>query len=475
MKNILILFNVIVISMILTDLGNAQITTWRRVYGGQYPDYGEYGIQTYDGGYIITASQLYQGGGNIMLKIDSSGNEEWIKSIDSTGTGKCIQQTIDSGYIIAGNSSGYAKLIKTDKSGIVEWRKLYPINGSGSTFTKIKILKNGNFIMSGFGMFPSKAYIVETDSLGTIINNLAFSNNSNTARAYDICESSDGSFYITGVTEVNNRAKTLLARVSNNFKLYWTKGFGTEGEGDAQSGVTIIFESENEFFITGSYSNFYSSEAHYTKIDSFGNINFQKVLSQSNETYSMCKTTSGNYAITGIFGTTSDDIVFLLLNKKGDIISRKLFNSSGIEGDFSQSIIESTDKGFLITGFTSYQHASDLDYNIYVIKTDSIGNSPVSINNVDNETPFTFKLYQNFPNPFNSQTKIKFDIASSMRIIITLWDIRGKIIKTLFNDKLNAGSYEFIFDFPEISSGVYFYTMNSNNALVDTKRMIFLK
>lgn len=461
--------------LLTNNLTKAQIITWSRVYGGSSPEYGRYGIQTFDGGYIITASRHSQGYGNLLLKLNSYGIEEWSRIIDTVGLGICIQQTKDSGYILAGGSSGFAMLQKTDKSGNVLWKRLYTINNEGSTFSKVKITSSGDLIMCGVISFPSKAFVVKTDSNGEVINNLSFPYNTFPADAYDICESNDRFFYLTGIAEVNNKVKTLIAKISSNIQLMWTKSYGTEGEGDSQAGVSIISDSDTDLFLTGQYSYFYSSEAHFTKIDSSGNVIFQNVLHQTNSSNEMCKTKNEDFAIIGEFATTSDDIIFLLLNKKGEVVSRKLFNSNGFEGDFSHSIIESMDKGFLITGFTSYLNTSQLDYNIFVIKTDSLGNAPVSIKTISTVTPDSYKLYQNYPNPFNSQTKIKFDLKNSQSIIITLFDVNGKKIKSLFEGNIYSGTYDINFNSLEFPSGVYFYSLILNNNIIDTKRMIILK
>ena len=95
-----------------------------------------------------------------------------------------------------------------------------------------------------------------------------------------------------------------------------------------------------------------------------------------------------------------------------------------------------------------------------------------------------FKLYQNFPNPFNPKTKISFEVPSRSRVNITVYDIAGKQTATLTDGIFDKGMHEAIFDpgvFPDVSSGVYFYRINFNSLndkkmfFSETKKMIYLK
>lgn len=91
-----------------------------------------------------------------------------------------------------------------------------------------------------------------------------------------------------------------------------------------------------------------------------------------------------------------------------------------------------------------------------------------------------FKLFQNYPNPFNPTTKIKFSIPSyginkqSEKITLRIYDILGKEIKTLVNNKLRPGIYEVEFNASCLASGVYIYKLTSSS-FVDTKQMLLVK
>jgi hypothetical protein len=100
--------------------------------------------------------------------------------------------------------------------------------------------------------------------------------------------------------------------------------------------------------------------------------------------------------------------------------------------------------------------------------------SLTSIKTISNEIPEEYKLYQNYPNPFNPTTKIKFDLSKSTYTRLLIYDILGREIVMLVNEKLNAGSYETEWMGSGFPSGVYFYTILTES-FTETKRMVLVK
>jgi len=85
-------------------------------------------------------------------------------------------------------------------------------------------------------------------------------------------------------------------------------------------------------------------------------------------------------------------------------------------------------------------------------KFTTIGSSYITGNS---EVPKEFMLYNSYHNPFNPSTKIKFDIPKSSFVKLIVYDILGREIKTLVNEKLNAGRYEINWDGSGYPSGLY--------------------
>ena len=92
----------------------------------------------------------------------------------------------------------------------------------------------------------------------------------------------------------------------------------------------------------------------------------------------------------------------------------------------------------------------------------------------DEAKPDEFKLNQNYPNPFNPETKIKYSIAENTNVQLKVYDLLGKEISTLVNEKKTPGYYEVTFTPENLSSGVYIYTITSGK-FIGTRKMLYLK
>ena len=90
------------------------------------------------------------------------------------------------------------------------------------------------------------------------------------------------------------------------------------------------------------------------------------------------------------------------------------------------------------------------------------------------QQPVNFTLYQNYPNPFNPETNIKFDLAKTDNVSLRVYDLQGKEIATLVNEKLKDGSYTVKFNAANLSSGVYYYALKTSEGSI-TNKMLLVK
>jgi hypothetical protein len=137
---------------------------------------------------------------------------------------------------------------------------------------------------------------------------------------------------------------------------------------------------------------------------------------------------------------------------------------------------------------------SNTSFNIHYISTKGPGsssftdNAPVyrvnqcfqkvsitAVNNISTTVPDKFSLKQNYPNPFNPTTSIRFDVVKSSKMSLNVYDATGKLVQTLLsNEVVPTGTNEVVFDAGKLSSGVYFYTLSSDN-FRETKKMMLVK
>jgi hypothetical protein len=85
-----------------------------------------------------------------------------------------------------------------------------------------------------------------------------------------------------------------------------------------------------------------------------------------------------------------------------------------------------------------------------------------------------FELHQNFPNPFNPSTTIRFDINTSGNVSLKIYDVLSREVAVLADEYLRAGSYERVFEAGNLSSGVYFYTLKAGE-FEKTLRMVVVR
>lgn len=130
-----------------------------------------------------------------------------------------------------------------------------------------------------------------------------------------------------------------------------------------------------------------------------------------------------------------------------------------------------------------YNHSAE----IYTTIIDSF--YAIGINSISNEVPEKYSLNQNYPNPFNSRTVIRFQVTSGFpsdprsgtlqglgneKVVLKVYDVMGRELQTLANERMGAGTYEVNFEGSGLNSGVYFYKMTAGG-FSETKRMILMK
>ena len=99
---------------------------------------------------------------------------------------------------------------------------------------------------------------------------------------------------------------------------------------------------------------------------------------------------------------------------------------------------------------------------------------PSGINLIAGEIPTSFNLYQNYPNPFNPLTNIQFDIPKASYVKIVVYDNLGRMVSKLIDENLIAGSYEVTWTAKNITSGLYFYKIETKE-FTSVKKMILIK
>ena len=110
-----------------------------------------------------------------------------------------------------------------------------------------------------------------------------------------------------------------------------------------------------------------------------------------------------------------------------------------------------------------------------------VGNlEPVSVMSEGNDLPVEYKLYNNYQNPFNPSTTIRYSIpsqvgaSSTVFVQLKIYDILGREVQTLVSETKNPGNYEATFEAKNLASGIYLYMLKAGN-FIQVKKMILLR
>ena len=104
-----------------------------------------------------------------------------------------------------------------------------------------------------------------------------------------------------------------------------------------------------------------------------------------------------------------------------------------------------------------------------------IRDSSITTGIAENEQPVKYDLLQNYPNPFNAETIIEFSIPKISGVRLTVYDVLGREVVTLIDDKLPGGSHKVLFNAGSLPSGMYFYSLFTDEVKTGTKKLILLK
>ena len=151
----------------------------------------------------------------------------------------------------------------------------------------------------------------------------------------------------------------------------------------------------------------------------------------------------------------------------------------------NQSILPNPSESNIIsTELPSNQTWMDEDSLICIITNlqgENIFTASLPLNNVvtdlhdyDNELPENFYLSQNYPNPFNPTTVINYSLPIESFVTMKVYDIVGRQVAVILNEKKSAGNYSITFNSETLSSGIYFYRIQAGEFTV-TRRMVMLK
>ncbi|MCX6638898.1 MAG: T9SS type A sorting domain-containing protein [bacterium] len=325
-------------------------TLWTGLYGGPGNQVGNEVQQTSDGGFIAVGNES-QIGDVYLLKTDSSGNQQWIYTLNSSypEQGKDVQVTTDGGYIILACGTGGIHVTKTDASGNTQWSHYV---GSGISAGRIKQTTDGGYIIGGttlLGYGVLDMYLLKLDPSGNFQWHRTFGGeNQDEGHCVDL--TTDGGYIVVGESHpiVDDRV-IFLVKTDSLGNQQWFHTYSVFASPEAFYVQTTF---DGGFIITGKYSSG-QYHSYLLKSDSSGNLQWWR---DYGEGFGQCvqQTSDSGYVFTGQnhFGELS-----ITKNDESGNSDWVLIYPNFIQGN---CIRQTTDNGYIIVG--------DSDFDIALVR-----------------------------------------------------------------------------------------------------------
>ena len=306
------------IYMIKTD--NHGDTLWTKHYNLNSRELFCSGIQTSDGGYIITGLTTKPApdlDNVFLLKTDSNGDSLWSNDYggNKDDAGFSVQQTTDGGYVVTGRTKSFGNshdvyLIKTDSLGVEIWSKTYGDDYDNSGRSVIQTSDNGFFLTTNtyiLGSGFSWIDLIKTDSVGNIEWTSTFDNEDDDV-GFSAQSTDDGGFIIAGMSEEdNNIGDVLLFKTSDNGSIEWSRTYGDRER--LERGNCVTQTAEGGYLVVGAKKTDNTDfDIFLVKTDSFGDTLWTRTFGGNNwdEGTWVEQTTDGGYIITGEYQNDND-------------------------------------------------------------------------------------------------------------------------------------------------------------------------
>jgi hypothetical protein len=298
-----------------------------------------------------------------------------------------------------------------------------------------------------------------------------------TNQGTSIAISEDGNTFVTGGMVDNGYlgAVWVFTRIGSDWVQQGEKLVGDESIDASQQGSSVGISSDGNTIIVGGPGDFMNEGAFWVFIRSGGVWAQQgpKLYAEGSTSpilvgRSVSISGDGNTALVGSPGADNSIGKVWVFTRSAGVWTKESspLLGTGTEGVDRQgwSVAISSEGTLIESGPYDNGGAGA----IWVFHNPSLGIPQSS------DLPEVSGLEQNYPNPFNQNTLVKFQISKLSDTRVIVYDIMGRIVSTLVNNRINPGEYEVDFDGNAISGGIYFYSLETGG-ITETKKMILMK
>ncbi len=421
------------------------------------------------------------------IKYNSSGQEQWVARYNgpSNGTDEAFSVSVDAagnvyvtGQSLSVTNYDYAT-VKYNSSGQQQWASRYngPQNSiDNAAVVKVDIAGNVYITGSSTGSGSGLDYLtIKYNSSGQEQWTIRYNGTNNGDDVpSDLALDALGNIYITGGSSGSGSSNDYVTiKFNSSGQEQWNSRYnGTGNDNDVAFGLAVT--SVYNVYVTGSSIGQGSATDYATVYYNSSGVQqwvmrYNGPNNTSDDATSVAVDGNGNAFITGASNSGGSNLDYLTLkyNAGGQQLWEQRYNGPGNGVDAALSICVDNSGNAIVTG-NSQGSGSSSDFATVKYST-TTGIEP-SLSGV----PEKYRLYNNYPNPFNPATKIKFDLPLGSFTKLVVYDPIGRIVSVLVNEYLGPGSYDFRFDATALSSGVYFYKIEAGD-FNEVNKMVLVK
>jgi uncharacterized delta-60 repeat protein len=467
---------------------------WSSVYNGAGNGNDEASlIYTDNAGNVYTAGYSTGSGSSsdyIVIKYNSGGIQQWVANYNGNGNAidfvTSLAVDLSGNVYITGQSYGGFQTsydiatVKFNSSGVMQWIARYNGTGNGNDVGYSIYCDNSGSVYVAGQSYESTSMSVDylivkynSDGISEWISKYDGPGNGIDG-ANSVKTDNAGNVYVTGYSRGSGSLYDYATvKLNSSGQQIWVARHNGASNGNDGANALLIDPSGN--IVVSGYSGMSGSTNDFVtvKYDTAGIRQWISVyngpLNQQDSVTSMVIDDSGNVYVSGFSAGsgTSKDFATVKYSPDGILIWSMRYNGSGNGDDIAFGLSYDIQGNIYVAG-RSYDASSFDDFVTLKYSTVS------GIQQIGNISAGDYLLYDNYPNPFNPTTQIKFTIPVSSFVKLKVFDLMGKEVETLVNTRLNQGTYNVEFKPENLSGNIYFCRLEAGNS-VQTKKMIFLK
>jgi hypothetical protein len=388
---IVALFGLLMFSLVIPV--GASSAGWSQTYGGTEKDGALSLVQTSDGGYAMVGYTRSFGAGEDdfwLIKTDEAGNMQWNRTYGGAGSDIAFSliETSDGGYALVGYTASFGAgsddfwFVKTDSSGNMEWNRTYGGTDGDYAFSLVET-SDGGYTIAGYtrsyGAGRDDFWLIKVDSSGNAEWNQTYGGWDDEG-TISLVQTSDGGYALAGMTESfghgSDRDDFWFVKTDSSGNMEWNQTYGGTIR---EYGFCLVQTSDGGYAFAGTTCSFGAGnhDSWLVKTDAFGNMEWNQTYggADADGSSSMIHTTDGGYVLAGStnsFGAGEYDFWLIKTDEAGNMQWNRTYGGAG--SDIASSLIETSDGGYAIAGYTYSVGAGNSD--AWLVKTDEQGVIP---------------------------------------------------------------------------------------------------